>query len=1170
MDSIEKFTGAATDDTFRATAADFQALDSIDGGLGTDTLSVVDTAAFAGFAGATITGIETVSITSGAAVGAIAALGTAAGVNTPATANVRTITIGDVKTGTSDTYTVSVGGVNYSVAVTGTGTAGAVTKADVGTALKAELGKIIGDQATLGAVDATTGAFTITSDIAGTALPTISAVGAAAAQSVTNTNTTPNVVATGGTAVKQVQTFTFTGTEGTTANAAVAVGDKLNSGDVVSVYINGVKYSAALVPDAAGVFTNAALATQVAGLINAALGAGVAVAGGSAVTLTAPTAGAPLPIITTDVTGSTTYGDADALVTANQALNAASTGAVSAVSVAAPTGTTAYTVVAGGDANVAGVSTAAVDVTGVAVRSSGGTTVKVAASDSVYVSGATGAVTVTETAVTPSAGFVVTASTTTGLKDGWGTSTALKAGTLVTGGTSVAITGRGGTAATDGTTVSATDISAVQVGSAANVDVTTANISTGKQSILNAGLAPTGDVSVSSTRSFTFVDGTNKVTLSSVIYGAGDTKVFMNGGATASVTGANTVTITDLGTTLLKPDAAGTAVAGVSKLTSATVNGLNGTNAAATINSDALTNLTVVDARGATTLGVTVNNNTVGGHALNLTVGNSGTSTLALTVTDSTATTVNIASAASSFQALGTSAITSGSASFLTLATAAATAIKMTNAQAITLGDLTGAGYAKVATLDASGATGAVNATIGDTSLQGLTFTGGAGNDTVTVKTGADLSVNATSAAATTVSLGGGNDTLLNGSTTAAAALIVGAKFDGGNGIDTVAASFINAGNAAQFVNFEVLGLDRANGTTTDANLLSGVTGLALISNGGASGTVTYNNVKASQGLTVASSVTVDGTTVLGFEAAVGAGASDSYTVGFAARGAASALVSPTTVQAGIVSLAGIETVNVTSGSAAGFTNNTISLVAADAKSLVISGSQSATITTGAFGNAVTATAANGLGVASVDASSNTGGVSLNLSNAGFSSAAASLTVKGSSGADTITLKAYGAAVVTVDAGAGNDTITTGAQAVSLTLGAGTDTVLVHASVVDALGASATLAEATKSLVTIKDLAIGDTIDFDAGTTAGTAAALGVATSVASATSVLDVLNSLANSTAKVAWAVFGGNTYVLFDANNSSTTAGVEDNDIIVKYDGTFDFSTAIFGATAGLLTIA
>jgi hypothetical protein len=118
-------------------------------------------------------------------------------------------------------------------------------------------------------------------------------------------------------------------------------------------------------------------------------------------------------------------------------------------------------------------------------------------------------------------------------------------------------------------------------------------------------------------------------------------------------------------------------------------------------------------------------------------------------------------------------------------------------------------------------------------------------------------------------------------------------------------------------------------------------------------------------------------------------------------------------------------------------------------------------------------------------------------------------------------------------------------------------------------GAAATLAEATGRLVTIKDAAIGDTIDFETATTAGTAAALGAATSVASATSVLDVLNALANSTSKVAWAVFGGSTYVLYDAVNTSTTAGVEANDVIVKFDGTFDFTTALYGATAGALTI-
>jgi hypothetical protein len=212
------------------------------------------------------------------------------------------------------------------------------------------------------------------------------------------------------------------------------------------------------------------------------------------------------------------------------------------------------------------------------------------------------------------------------------------------------------------------------------------------------------------------------------------------------------------------------------------------------------------------------------------------------------------------------------------------------------------------------------------------------------------------------------------------------------------------------------------------------------------------------------------------------------------------------------------------------------------------------------------------LGVSSIDASANTGGIKLGFA-AGFESAIGALAIKGSAASDTITLAAFDAAVVTVDAGAGNDSITTAAQAVSLTLGAGTDTALVVASKVGTLADTstnvATLAEATGRLVTIKDAALGDTIDFETATTAGTAAALGAATSVASATSVLDVLNALANSTAKVAWAVFGGNTYVVYDNVNTSTTLGVQADDIVVKFDGTFDFSTALYGATAGALTI-
>jgi hypothetical protein len=122
---------------------------------------------------------------------------------------------------------------------------------------------------------------------------------------------------------------------------------------------------------------------------------------------------------------------------------------------------------------------------------------------------------------------------------------------------------------------------------------------------------------------------------------------------------------------------------------------------------------------------------------------------------------------------------------------------------------------------------------------------------------------------------------------------------------------------------------------------------------------------------------------------------------------------------------------------------------------LVVTGSQLATLTLGTstatFGSAASAT--NGLGVSSIDASANTGGLKLSFgtttsgaAGSAFESAIGALAIKGSAASDTITLAAFDAAVVTVDAGAGNDSITTAAQAVSLTLGAGTDTALVVAS----------------------------------------------------------------------------------------------------------------------------
>jgi S-layer protein len=139
-----------------------------------------------------------------------------------------------------------------------------------------------------------------------------------------------------------------------------------------------------------------------------------------------------------------------------------------------------------------------------------------------------------------------------------------------------------------------------------------------------------------------------------------------------------------------------------------------------------------------------------------------------------------------------------------------------------------------------------------------------------------------------------------------------------------------------------------------------------------------------------------------------------------------------------------------------------------------------------------------------------------------------------------------------------------------LTVGDGKDTVNVGASVVDTLGVStaATETEATARMVTITDVAAGDTIDFLTATTAGTAAALGTKTSTGSATTLVEALNALANvSGTGVTWGQYGGNTYIVYDGVDAST--GISAGDIVVKLTGLVDLSLSSYGATAGALLI-
>ena len=917
-------------------------------------------------------------------------------------------------------------------------------------------------------------------------------------------------------------------------------------------------------------------------------GVAYAVASGSVVTITADVAGVALPTIafaagSSTVSGTTTTGDGDFaqsgtdnssgagadVFTKTIQANQKATDAVSASTFSAMTGATEVSITAATTANVSSVSTAATTVSaGGAVVLSGGASQAVTTADSVQVSGGVGAVSVTALAA-PSTSLASVSGT------GWSAG----AGVFVRGGTTVSITETAGSSSSG--SAPAGNSSAIQVGAnpanstagtaGANSGARVSNAVTGAEVVGNLSSAPTGDVA-SVVR--TLYTGTNGLT--NVAYGSGDVKFFMNGGSTASVAGAKTVSITDVQTVLTKASTTADALAGISKLTTVNLTGVAGLSSAVAIKSDAIATISAVD----TTSTITVTSNTganTGGIALN--VANS-----TVTLAHANATSVSVGGAAGSGrQSVGSTLVAVNQGSTVTLTTAKATSLEFSGANDVTLASstltalttitssATGAvnlgtvtGYAKVTSVDMSNAGGSASATLGATisgaaTDRGFAYTGSAGSDTVTLAGVMKSGTSALGAAiANTINLGAGNDLLLsNGSGSIAS----GSAVNGGSGTDTIAASLLNAGNAAQITGFELLGLDKASGTY-DTDLLAGAAGLVLFAQG-----ATYTNVDTAQSLNVVANVGTASTT-LQFAASQVVGTSDSYTVNFAAKGDVTASANPTDVDAGTLVVQGVENVTINSGKASGFADNVIDLTSANLKTVTINGDMRLFL--GFDGTNGTNAAGGGGAVKLIDGSTATGAITINTTNV-VADNVEGLVLKTGSGNDAVTLAAN---VDTVNLGAGDDSVTTAALAVSLTLGAGKDTALVAASKIGAVAVagSATLDEATARLVTIKDAAKGDTIDFEAATTAGSANALGAATSVGGATSLLDALNALANSTNKVAWTVYGGNTYVLYDADNlgsAADTDGVELNDIIVKFDGAFDFSTALYGATAGALTI-
>jgi S-layer protein len=574
------------------------------------------------------------------------------------------------------------------------------------------------------------------------------------------------------------------------------------------------------------------------------------------------------------------------------------------------------------------------------------------------------------------------------------------------------------------------------------------------------------------------------------------TSVTVKGGGTTAIDNASATAVTATGTTLtdvtLNGVGTGTSTVGGAAVTTLTLQNQK-VAAATTITNATSTALTVnVDGVGydAAGTGVTVSV-AAGVKAATLNVNATGAKS-AVTLTGTVAKTVNITgSAALDLVAITTATKIDGSA--------ATGNLQLNTLAAGTVDIKTGAGNDKFTA----------------TTTNKITVDAGAGNDTVTLS-GALV-------AGSTVNLGAGNDTLLGTAVAAAATLPLVTTINGGDGTDSVSTALINAGNAAQFTNFENLSLQ---GSTLDVALMTGstITGLSI----DAAATTVLSNATQAMALTVNAGGT---SSTIGFTGVTGT--ADAYSITFAGT-TTGTTASAATVGAGTVVIDKIENVTINSGSTAGVNVNTIALTDSTLQTLTITGSQAATVT---FAG-TTGTVTSGVGgVSLIDGSAATGKLGIDLTTlAAVNVAVAGLTVKGGAAVDTLTT-AVGLSS-TLTGNAGND-------------------VFVVAATVAGAGTSA-----TPFMTTITDFTKGDTLTL--GTTASFTA---TKISVATATNFAGALDlAAAGTTAGVAtWFQYGGNTYIVDDLATATTFTATE---IVVKLVGTLDLSTSTLASN--VLTFA
>ena len=328
--------------------------------------------------------------------------------------------------------------------------------------------------------------------------------------------------------------------------------------------------------------------------------------------------------------------------------------------------------------------------------------------------------------------------------------------------------------------------------------------------------------------------------------------------------------------------------------------------------------------------------------------------------------------------------------------------------------------------------TNTAGASFGTAIGTGVTFTGGAGADTVTL----------TSGFTKTITMGAGNDTV-----TYAGAAGTGGSVAAGDGTDTIVMTGAQAATASgsatfnnTFSGFEVLKLSALAADTIN---LAGINNVNSVSAGGSTGAGVINGF------------TSGGTLTLTADAAGG-----DYTVGVTNANLSSTdvfniILSKSTgvLAAGVVNVANVETINISTADAASGGSaaviHTLTLTDATDKSIIVTGNNGLTLTTtsdvatnlfdasGVVANGTADTTAN-LRVTYTSAYTGSGTATI-IGGAGddvLTGDASTDTMNGGGGADRLD---GAAGNDTISGDAGNDTIIGGAGQDVLTGGAGVE-----------------------------------------------------------------------------------------------------------------------------------